>query len=174
MKYIWYLYRTICGTKPVKAPRCCLHIDVVVFFTLNHCFYTIRLIHTKRHQISVHPQSVLIHPIDFFYLFLFSGVFFPFLSPVHVHFGSCSGYVSISRALAPLFIYLFIYFVLVSFVVSLFYKVFWFNEKNTKGGGGKTGGVEGKPSKGMGAGGATGGIEGRPRWTKAGRRWQTG
>ena len=72
-----------------------------------------------------------------------------------------------------LFIYLFICFVLVSFVVSLFYKVFWFNEKNTKGGGGETGGVEGKPSEGAGAGGATGGIEGRPRWTKAGRRWQT-
>ena len=86
----------------------------------------------------------------------------------------CSGYVSISRALAPLFIYLFIYFVLVSFVVSLFYKVFWFNEENTKGGGGETGGVEGKPSKGVGAEGATGGIKGRPRWTKAGRRWQTG
>ena len=58
--------------------------------------------------------------------------------------------------------------------IGLHYKVFWFNEKNTKGGGGETGGVEGKPSKGMGAGGATGGIEGRPRWTKAERRWQTG
>ena len=50
----------------------------------------------------------------------FSGVFSPFPSPLHVHFGPCSGYVSIFRALAPLFIYLFIYFVRVSFVVSLF------------------------------------------------------
>ena len=124
------------------------------------------------HQLGFHelfPENTRVFSF-FFFIFLH----FSFLSPLHAHFGSCSGYVSISRALAPLFIYLFIYFVLVSFVVSLFYKVFWFNEKNTKGGGGETGGVEGKPSKGVGAGGATGGIEGRPRWTKAGRRWQTG
>ena len=46
---------------------------------------------------------------SFFYLFpFFRGIFFPFFP----HFGSCSGYVSISRALAPLFIYLFICFCL--------------------------------------------------------------
>ena len=105
----------------------------------------------------------------------FPGYFFPFFPPCMSILAHARGmFLSPELWLPFLFIYLFIYFVLVSFVVSLFYKVFWFNEKNTKGGGGETGGVEGKPSKGMGAGGATGGIEGRPRWTKAGRRWQTG
>ena len=67
----------------------------------------------------------------------FSGVFSPFPSPLHVHFGPCSGYVSIFRALASpfylfiyfyfilfYFIYLFIYFVQGSFVVSLFTMYF--------------------------------------------------
>ena len=41
-------------------------------------------------------------------------------------------------------------------------------------GGRATGGVEGNPTKGMRVGGATGAVEGKLRWTKVGRRRQTG
>ena len=74
--------------------------------------------------------------------------------------------------------FLFIYLFILSWFLSLFLSFTRYfglmRRTQRKGGGGETGGVEGKPSKGVGAGGATGGIEGRPRWTKAGRRWQTG
>ena len=51
------LYGTICGTKPVKVPRCCCpHINVVVVFTLYRCFY---IPHTQRHLMSAHCYGII-------------------------------------------------------------------------------------------------------------------
>ena len=91
----------------------------------------------------------------------FPGYFFPFFPPCMSILAHARGmFLSPELWLPFLFIYLFICFVLVSFVVSLFYKVFWFNEKNTKGGGGETGGVEEGRREGGGAKAVVGGFIG--------------